>query len=227
MAKSFITFDPGDVDEKNLADKAVRAAREGLHALDLTVNGAPMHIKVREILDIAGDIDGQIYARDFILVRQADMIVSYIPELPNPAGGPGKPGLSSGVERELQHAHEHAKDVFVIWKPKKEPSPFITQTANKVFPSVEEALRYFESQGLPHSARPLRLVNAAALACTTTGGAFAWWMNPPYGIRRISIRGTVVRGCREQVGLRAAGMRAVPPPGHVRRRHYHRRHHLR
>ena len=152
MAKNFITFDPGDVDEKNLADKAVQAARDGLQTLDLTVNAAPMRLKVREILNIAGDIDGQIYARDFILVRQSDMIVSYIPELPNPAGGPGKPGLSSGVERELQHAHEHAKDVFVIWKPKKNPSPFVTQTANKVFHSVDEALKYFEEKGYfaPH-----------------------------------------------------------------------------
>ena len=62
-------------------------------------------------------------------------------------------GLSSGVERELQHAHEHAKDVFVIWKPKKEPSPFVTQTANKVFRSVDEAFGYFDQKGYfqPHS----------------------------------------------------------------------------
>jgi adenylate kinase len=147
IAHRMIAFDPGDVDEKLLADRAIKAASEGKQSLHLTVNGTPMHIKVNEVLNIVGDIDGQIYARDFTLVRQADMIVSYIPELPG-----GKPGLSSGVERELQHAYDHAKDVFVIWKPKKDPSPFITQTATKVFHSVEDAMVYFEEKGFfqPH-----------------------------------------------------------------------------
>jgi hypothetical protein len=98
---------------------------------------------VREVLDIAGDIDGQIYMRDFKLIDQADMIVSYIPELPG-----GMPGLSSGVERELQHAFEHTKEVYVVWKPQKTPSPFITETATKIFRSVEEALGHFESKGM-------------------------------------------------------------------------------
>jgi hypothetical protein len=71
------------------------------------------------------------------------MIVSYIPELPG-----GIPGLSSGVERELHHAFEHAKEVYVVWKPKKQPSPFITETATKVFSTVDEALAYFDSKGM-------------------------------------------------------------------------------
>jgi hypothetical protein len=52
------------------------------------------------------------------------------------------------VERELQHAWEHAKEVYVVWKPKKTPSPFITETATKVFESVADALTYFEKQGM-------------------------------------------------------------------------------
>jgi hypothetical protein len=80
--------------------------------------------------------------RDFKLVDQSDMIVSYIPELPG-----GIPGLSSGVERELHHAFEHTKEVFVVWKPKKAPSPFITETATKIFASTHEALTYFEQNG--------------------------------------------------------------------------------
>ncbi|MEE9128960.1 MAG: hypothetical protein V3T84_03010, partial [Phycisphaerales bacterium] len=98
---------------------------------------------VREVLDIAGDIDGQIYMRDFKLIDQSDMICSYIPELPG-----GMPGLSSGVERELQHAFEHTKEVYVVWKPKKTPSPFITETATKIFSSVEEAIGYFHEKGM-------------------------------------------------------------------------------
>ena len=60
----------------------------------------------------------------------------------------GVPGLSSGVERELQHAFEHTKEVYVVWKPRKSPSPFITETATKIFRSVEEALSYFEGEGM-------------------------------------------------------------------------------
>jgi hypothetical protein len=179
IAEKMIAFDPGDVDEKVLSDLAIRAAQTGKQTLTIypgdpiktaqtnfgdlqnapaiapksNLPSDPIHLKTADLLQIVPDIDGQIYARDFMLVRQSDMTVSYIPELPGVEGKPGKPGLSSGVERELQHAHEHAKDVYVIWKPKKEPSPFITQTANKVFRSVDEAFAFFEQKGYfqPHS----------------------------------------------------------------------------
>jgi adenylate kinase len=179
LADHFITFDPGDVDEKLLLERALAAAREGHEFLEvaphsfggskiplpeggarggLAQSGArgglpdgsargglasPIRVKVREVLDIAGDIDGQIYMRDFKLIDQSDMIVSLIPELPG-----GQPGLSSGVERELQHAFEGTKEVYVVWKPKKSPSPFITETATKIFPTVEAALSHFESHGM-------------------------------------------------------------------------------
>lgn len=152
MAEKFITFDPGDVDEKLLADRALQAAREGIHHLEIAAGEDPPikghksktqnTLKVADVLSILPDIDGQIYARDFLLVRQSDLIVSYIPELPG-----GKPGLSSGVERELQHAHDHGRETYVIWKPAREPSPFITQTANRVFRTVNEAFEYFEGKG--------------------------------------------------------------------------------
>ncbi|MBX3376358.1 MAG: AAA family ATPase [Phycisphaeraceae bacterium] len=151
LAEHFITFDPGDVDEKLLLERAIAAARDGQEFLEVAPHsfagskavGEPIRVRVREVLDIAGDIDGQIYMRDFKLVDQSDMIVSLIPELPG-----GVPGLSSGVERELHHAFEHTKEVYVVWKPKKHPSPFITETATKIFKTVDEALSYFESQGM-------------------------------------------------------------------------------
>jgi adenylate kinase len=155
LAKHFITFDPGDVDEKLLLDRAIAAARTGQEFLDVephSFGGSkatkdPIKVRVREVLDIAGDIDGQIYMRDFKLIDQSDMIVSYVPELPG-AGGKDIPGLSSGVERELQHAFEHGKEVYVVWKPKKNPSPFITETSTKIFASVSEALAHFEAEGM-------------------------------------------------------------------------------
>ena len=150
IAEHFIAFDPADVDEKLLLDRALDAARDGKdwvnienHAFGGRSGSEELRLPVREVLDIAGDIDGQIYMRDFKLVDQSDMIVSYIPELEG-----GVPGLSSGVERELHHAFEHTKEVYVVWKPSKAPSPFITETATKIFPSVDDALEYFEKQGM-------------------------------------------------------------------------------
>ena len=106
LASHFIAFDPGDVDEKLLLDNALAASAEAKdwlmiepHTFGGRVDSEPFRVSVREVLDIAGDIDGQIYMRDFKLIDQADMICSLIPELPG-----GVPGLSSGVERELQHA---------------------------------------------------------------------------------------------------------------------------
>ncbi|MCH7720239.1 MAG: AAA family ATPase [Planctomycetes bacterium] len=138
----FITFDPGDVDEKSLLFIAGEAIKRGEDEITLHVHGRDLIVKVADVTAIAGDIDGQIYARDFKLIDQSDMIVSYIPELRD-----GKPGLSSGVERELQHAFEGTKEVYVVWKPACEPSPFITETATKVFASVAETLQYFQDKG--------------------------------------------------------------------------------
>jgi adenylate kinase len=151
LSEHFITFDPGDVDEKLLLERAIEATREGKEHILAEAHSfggsrtvrEPIRIRVREVMDIAGDIDGQIYMRDFKLIDQSDMIVSLIPEL---AGG--MPGLSSGVERELQHAYEHAKEVYVVWKPRKGPSPFITETATAIYSSVEEALADFERRGM-------------------------------------------------------------------------------
>ena len=102
----------------------------------------PITLKTTEIAAISGDIMGQIYARDFKMIDQSDMIVSLVPELPS-----GKPGLSSGVERELHHAFEGGKEVYVIWACKAMPSPFITETATRVFRGVDEAIEYFSKKG--------------------------------------------------------------------------------
>ncbi|MCA9302805.1 MAG: AAA family ATPase, partial [Phycisphaerales bacterium] len=65
LAEHFVTFDPGDVDEKLLLDRAIAAMREGKewvdaepHAFGGSASQPPMRIRVREVLDIAGDIDG-------------------------------------------------------------------------------------------------------------------------------------------------------------------------
>lgn len=142
LAEHFICFDPGDLDEKRLLFEAGAATQRGELTFKLVVHGREMIFNTSDVTAVARDIDGQIYARDFKLIDQSDMIVSYIPELPS-----GHPALSSGVERELQHAFEGTREVYVIWRPRAEPSPFITETATRVFSTVEDLLNYFQSRG--------------------------------------------------------------------------------
>ncbi len=142
IAEHFITFDPGDMDEKRLLSYATAAAAQGRSRFSVQVQGRAVEFDVTEVTSVARDIDAQIYARDFKLIDQSDMIVSFIPELPD-----GRPGLSSGVERELQHAFEATKEVYVVWRPKAEPSPFVTETATRLFGSVDELLAYFRGRG--------------------------------------------------------------------------------
>ncbi|MHC4698069.1 MAG: hypothetical protein ACYTFA_15155 [Planctomycetota bacterium] len=142
LAEHFITFDPADMDEKRLLDEAGEATKRGEDHVELNIHGRDVRLSVIDITRISRDIDAQIYARDFKLIDQSDMIVSYIPKLPS-----GKPALSSGVERELQHAFEGTKEVYVIWQPECEPSPFVTETATGVFRSIDEFFAHCQAQG--------------------------------------------------------------------------------
>lgn len=139
LRERFTVFDPADMEEYQLYRDARAASEQGQRTLKVEVLGEPLLFDAGEIMKVAGDIHAQIYARDFMLIDQADMIVSYIPELPG-----GVPGLSSGVERELQHAHEATKEVYVVWRPQAQPSPFVTETATRVFRSMDEASHYFD-----------------------------------------------------------------------------------
>ena len=138
MKEVFTCFDPGDLEEAYLPCYAKEATDAGRDSVEVTALGRKVKFDAAEVLQIERDINSQIYARDFALIDQSDMIISYIPALPS-----GRPALSSGVERELQHAHEAAREVYVIWRCEKAPSVFITQTATKVFGSTEEALDFF------------------------------------------------------------------------------------
>ncbi|MGD2094063.1 MAG: AAA family ATPase [Phycisphaerales bacterium] len=141
MKDIFICFDPGDLEESYLPQKAQQAKQKGLDFIEVPVLGRQVRLDLNEVLQIERDINSQIYARDFMLIDQSDMIISFIPTLAD-----GRAAISSGVERELQHAHEAAKEVYVIWTAKQTPSVFVTQTATKVFGEVNEAVDYFREK---------------------------------------------------------------------------------
>ena len=142
MMEHFTCFDPADVDEFALHTRALEALAQGQPQISITTTEGPLTVNCADVAAIAGDIMGQIYARDFKMIDQSDIIISYVPEL---AGG--KPAVSSGVERELQHAFEGGKEVYVIWACRAMPSPFVTQTAARVFNTVDDALGFFRQKG--------------------------------------------------------------------------------
>jgi adenylate kinase len=142
MKRFFICFDPGDLEESYLPQKAQRAVEQGLDYVEVTALGKKFRLDLNEVRQIERDINSQTYARDFMLIDQSDMIISLVPSLAD-----GRAAISSGVERELQHAHEAAKEVYVIWTAKQNPSVFVTQTATMVFNTTDEALKCFEGKG--------------------------------------------------------------------------------
>ena len=144
LMKSFFTcFDPADLEESHLPGLARQAARKGKDYIELDELGQKIRLDAAQVLQIEKDINSQIYARDFMLIDQSDMIISFVPALAD-----GRAAISSGVERELQHAHEASKEVYVIWTAKKSPSVFVTQTATKVFGTAGEAVKYFKKKGM-------------------------------------------------------------------------------
>ncbi len=141
MKEHFICFDPADLEEAYLPHYARQAEQKGIDSVEVTAGGYTVRLEVDQIRQIERDINSQTYARDFLLIDQADMIISFIPVLAD-----GRASVSSGVERELQHAHEAAKEVYVIWPSKQRPSVFVTQTATKMFACPTEAIEFFKKK---------------------------------------------------------------------------------
>jgi len=141
MKQMFICFDPGDLEESYLPERARSASQKGLDHVEVAILGREVRLDLNEVRQIQRDIYSQTYARDFMLIDQSDMIISLVPSMED-----GRAAISSGVERELQHAHEAAKEVYVIWTARQNPSVFVTQTATKVFNSIENATEFFEKK---------------------------------------------------------------------------------
>lgn len=141
MKRYFTCFDPGDLEESHLPQKAKESQAAGFDYIETETHGHKIRLDTQQVMQIERDINSQTYARDFLLIDQSDMIISFIPSFAD-----GKAAISSGVERELQHAHEAAKDVYVIWTARQAPSVFVTQTATKVFTSINEAIKHFSKE---------------------------------------------------------------------------------
>ena len=81
----------------------------------------------------------QTVARDYKLIKQSDFVVVYYPTTV----------LSAGVISEMIYAVANGKQVFAVWLPPTEPSPFFSYYCTApVFRSNEALFAYFERTGL-------------------------------------------------------------------------------
>ena len=142
LARSYLTaFDPLMIDEKRLNSLMRRHRTEHPEEQELVcdVRGEDVRLRLDEIEGVIPDIDGQIVARDYKLIDQAQMIVAYIP-----LDVDGSPLIAGGVQSEMEHAAAATKDVMVVWEAAKDPTPFIGQRADRMFRSLEELEWYLK-----------------------------------------------------------------------------------
>ena len=140
MKEMFTCFDPADLEgvSAGVGGEAISAGRQHIEvtarrpAYSVRCTGGAADPSGHQQSDLRGILRA---------IDQSDMIISCIPGLPD-----GRAAISSGVERELQHAHEAAKDVYVVWTAPAGPSVFVTQTATKVFASMAEAVAFFKAE---------------------------------------------------------------------------------
>lgn len=83
-------------------------------------------------------MDEQTVARDYKLIKQSDLVVVYYPTTV----------LSAGVICEMIYAVKNGKQVFAVWLPETEPSPFFSYYCTEpVFRSVDALFAYFNDAG--------------------------------------------------------------------------------
>lgn len=135
-----ICFDPFTISESSLITeyRNAKSQRRKRTYVSIPVEDHTLKVNLVEIEQIIANIEGQIVARDFKLIEQADMVVAYIPERDD------IPQLSEGVSRELAHAKDCTIERYVIWPSSRAPSPFLQATS--VFKGADEFVTFISSR---------------------------------------------------------------------------------
>jgi len=127
MAMKMVVWDPITIEERRLLRK-LPLMDEYNYTIRIDVLDSEIELNNLQLLEIIQDIDGQIISRDYKLINQSDMIITYIPEVND------EPDISAGCQTEIHYAYELPKSVFILWESEKEhPSPWIEQNATKLF----------------------------------------------------------------------------------------------
>ena len=143
LAQSYLTvFDPLSIDEKRL--EGALALDRGATTVAADVRGRPVELATKEIAEVLPDIDGQIVARDYKLIDQAQVIVAYFPR-----DDDGSPVIAGGVQSELEHAAASTKEILVLWEADRDPTPFIKLKSDHRFGSLEELESFLKDWCVP------------------------------------------------------------------------------
>ena len=146
LVRSYLTgFDPLMIDEMRHA--AQKTWETDGQDIIVRVRGEEVQLKRQEIEEAIPDIDGQIVARDYKLIDQAQMIVAYFP-----SDIDGSPLIAGGVQSEIEHAAASTKEVVVLWESPRDPTPFIGQKMDRRFSTMDGLEEYLSS--LNETSRP-------------------------------------------------------------------------
>ena len=118
-----------------------RSHKRGDDEVVVNVHGRRLRIDVSEITRIARDIDAADLCPRFKPIDQSHIIVSYIPELPD-----GRPGISSGVERELQHAYGNQGGLHRL-EAKDRAFTVYHRDGHRGFPGLPELFKHLQDRG--------------------------------------------------------------------------------
>ena len=144
VRSSLTAFDPMMIGEKRLQKMlhSERTAERNGRKLTFEVGNGQVVLDFNEIEEAIPDIDGQIVARDYKLVDQADVIVAYFP-----ADANDNPLIAAGVQSEIEHATAFTKEVIVVWEASRDPTPFIHQRVDRRFSTLGELREYLVQLG--------------------------------------------------------------------------------
>ena len=107
-------------------------------------------VRIQDLQQISGNVDGQIESRDLILIRQSNIIIVYIliEQVIRDDKLERQPHYSPGCQTELTYAHSIGKDVYVICELPNKLSPWVTNFCTvKPFLNTREAMEYLEKKG--------------------------------------------------------------------------------
>ena len=146
VASHLAAFDPLMIGERGLRDLLVRQRTHDADSDSVVceVRGEQVQLSLKEIEAAVPYIDGQIVARDYKLVDQAEMIVAYFP-----LDVDGGPLIAGGVQSEIEHAAASTKEVVVLWESPKDPTPFIGQRVDRKFSDFDELARFLKDISKP------------------------------------------------------------------------------
>lgn len=139
LRKEIVVFDPLSIRDIGWQTAALALEKQGKQEINIPfkINGRKeeVTISMSEIQEVRDYLVNQTVSRDFRLIDQSDFIIVhyYDPEI-----------HSSGVNNEMQYAHDSGKDVYLYW-PDTKMSPFLERNTTKHFKTQEDMIQFIKT----------------------------------------------------------------------------------